>query len=351
MKLRILSFILVISIATALCGCSNIETPPGPTPEITAPIEPAPETPVPETELPVIPSEELPAFLFEDVSKLEFYFSSGAGGWRTTLRINSDGSFEGVHSDSEMGITGDDYPDGTYYICQFRGSFTTPKKLNDYTYSFSLESLEYEQSDAVEIIDGIRYVNSTPYGIEGGEEFHLYLPGTPLSQLPELYIDWIRNDYYTAEGAEEPILPFYGLYNVTEECGFSSYKVFTPVEAIYEEISIAETSYNELEKMLDDPYLTQADMNIHSYELFLVWDNALNTIWNILKTNLDAETMAQLTEEEIVWITEKEAAMEEAGKECEGGSIYPCIVNGVATEYTRARVYVLAEYAKLIPAE
>jgi len=348
LKLRILSFILVISLSVALCGCSNTETPPEPTPENIAPVDPAPETPVPETEPPVIPTEELSSLSFEDISNLEFYFSSGAGGWRTILHISADGSFGGEFSDSDMGDMGDDYPNGTYYYCQFAGKFTSPEKVNDYTYRVRIDALEYSRPDSVEIIDGVRYVYSTPYGIEGAEEIHIYLPGTPLSQLPEPYLEWVFRSVLS-EG--ESTLPFYGLYNVTEGCGFSSYKIMTPAENIAEQVKLAETSGAEIDKLLEDPYLTQTDMNIHSYELFLVWDNALNTIWNILKANLDPETMAQLTDEEIAWIIEKEAAMEEAGKECEGGSIYPCIVNGVATEYTRERVYVLAEYAKLIPAE
>lgn len=349
MKKTIYLLLSISILSCALCGCSEHETPPEATPEATLPVEQAPETTVPSESNPTKePVEEMPDFIFEDISNLEFYFSSGAGGWRTVLHIQSDGTFEGVHSDSEMGVTGEGFPNGTYYICEFSGAFCEPAKINDYTYSFRLDSLVFNNHDDAEIIDGVRYVNSTPYGVEGGEVFYLYLPGAPLSELPDAYLDWMLR---TALDNTASTLPFYGLYNVTEECGFSSYKIMTPAENIAEQIKLAETSGNEIDKLLEDPYLTQTDMNIHSYELYLVWDNALNTIWNILKANLDPETMAQLTEEEIVWITEKEAAMEEAGKECEGGSIYPCIVNGVATEYTRARVYVLAEYAKLIPAE
>lgn len=349
MKLRILLLIISITVIVALCGCSNSDIAPEPTPETTHPIEQTTEPSTLETEEPAEPTEELPAFMFDDVSNLEFYFASGAGGWRTILHIKADGSFEGVHSDSEMGITGEDYPNGTYYICEFGGAFSAPEKVNDYIYSFNLESLVYSPSDVVEIIDGVRYVNSTPYGIENGEEFYLYLPGTPLSELPEGYINWVGRDIYTTENAQEPTLPFYGLYNVTEECGFSSYKMMTQSEIIAATIKQAEDSAAVIEDTLNDPYITQGDMNAASYELYVVWDNALNDIWQILKNNLDEDTMAALTTEEIAWIHEKEAAMEEAGKDVEGGSLYPTVVNTVATEYTQKRVYVLAEYTKLIP--
>ena len=43
-------------------------------------------------------------------------FASGAGGWSTELTLNPDGSFNGNYHDSEMGDTGEDYPNGSMYI-------------------------------------------------------------------------------------------------------------------------------------------------------------------------------------------------------------------------------------------
>ena len=51
-------------------------------------------------------------FSFDDVSHLEFWFGSGVGAWCTTLQIQPDGSFEGQYHDSDMGDTGDGYPNG-----------------------------------------------------------------------------------------------------------------------------------------------------------------------------------------------------------------------------------------------
>ena len=56
---------------------------------------------------------------------LEWSFSSGVGGWSTDLRILEDGSFSGEYHDSEMGETGDGYPDGTVYCCSFTGRMST----------------------------------------------------------------------------------------------------------------------------------------------------------------------------------------------------------------------------------
>ena len=39
-----------------------------------------------------------------------FYFSSGAGGWATELKVYADGTFEGHYYDSDMGDRGNGYP-------------------------------------------------------------------------------------------------------------------------------------------------------------------------------------------------------------------------------------------------
>ena len=47
-----------------------------------------------------------------------------------------------------------------------------------------------------------------------------------------------------------------------------------------------------------------------------------------------------------MWIAEKEKAVEEAGKEVEGGSMYSLVVNMKAAELTEERVYELYELLK-----
>ncbi len=59
-----------------------------------------------------------------------------------------------------------------------------------------------------------------------------------------------------------------------------------------------------------------------------------------------AEEMAVLTEEELRWIADKEAAVQEAGVEFEGGSMQPLIMNQKAAALTRDRVYELADKLK-----
>ena len=88
------------------------------------------------------------------------------------------------------------------------------------------------------------------------------------------------------------------------------------------------------------------DLNEASAEEYELWDDELNQIWARLKETLDEDTMKKLTEEERQWVAEKEAAIKEAGAECEGGSMQPMLENLKGAELTRERVYELADMLK-----
>ncbi len=126
------------------------------------------------------------------VYPLTFAFSSGAGGWMTELYLNEDGSFTGEFRDGEMGDRADAYPNGTVLICKFSGKFAPAERLDMYTYSTKLVELTTEHTDGEEWIeDGVRYVASYPYGLDGGEDFQIYLPNTPVTMLSEdAYMWW-----------------------------------------------------------------------------------------------------------------------------------------------------------------
>lgn len=161
------------------------------------------------------------ALQFSELSKYQFEFSSGVGAWQTILVINEDGTFQGYFSDSDMGDTGEGYPNGIVYSSTFAGKFTTPARINDYTYSMTIEyiSLE-EEAGSEEIIDGIKYIYCEPYGLEGAKEIHVYTPKAPVKELPEGFLSWVQ---YQVDEAE--YLPFYGLYHVETGNGFSSYEI------------------------------------------------------------------------------------------------------------------------------
>ncbi len=166
--------------------------------------------------------------LLPDDLPLEFGFSSGVGAWGTYLTLYPDGYFEGAYHDSDMGDLGEEYPNGTTYLCPFFGQFENIVQVDAYTYSMDLAELYIEDLGAGAeewIEDGVRYIASEPYGLEYGERFYLYTPQAPMAELPSEFLDW-RGMWMAEEADWEGALGSYGLYN--EEMG---YGFFTdPVE-------------------------------------------------------------------------------------------------------------------------
>lgn len=107
----------------------------------------------------------------------------------------------------------------------------------------------------------------------------------------------------------------------------------------------AESKATELQKKLqEDASLTQTDMNMLSYEIYQIWDDVLNELWNTLKLTLDQEKMDNLLEEQRAWIVTKEEEVKQAAEAVSGGSLAPLVSNQKAAELTRTRVYELASY-------
>ena len=153
-----------------------------------------------------------------DSLPIDLEFSSGVGAWGTGLTLAADGSFSGEYHDSDMGDSGDDYPDGTVYLCNFSGKFTEIKQLDDHSYSLTLEELSSDYEQGKEWVeDGVRYVSSEPYGVEQGKDFILYLPDTPTDGLNEEFLSWWPGQY---QEGQSDTLDFYGLYNVDMGYGF-----------------------------------------------------------------------------------------------------------------------------------
>ena len=285
-------------------------------------------------------------FSLENLFDRVFYFSSGAGAWSTELFINGDGTFRGIYHDTDMGVSGENYPNGTLYFCEFTGTFDGPEKIDEFTYKLRLASIEYKyEPEKEEIIDGVRNIYSTAYGLDDGEEFYLYLPGAKLAELPEEYLMWVG--YYNLENTTETELPYYGLYNVNMEQGFSSYvyEEQSLLERITMEISFAEESDTELRAKLQEA-TTQLDMNTIGEELFQTWDAVLNVVWKLLESELDDATMEALRTEEREWIAFKDADVEAVGAEYEGGSAQPLDKAMKAADLTKERVYELKKYAE-----
>jgi hypothetical protein len=149
---------------------------------------------------------------------MDLVFSSGAGGWSTTLTLSEDGSFTGAFSDSEMGERDEnEYPNGTVYVCNFSGQFKDIKKVNDYTYSMTLDSVKVAEDDE-KIEDGIRYKAGEPSGMDSGKEIYFYTPDAPVSELPEAFLSWWQE---STDGSAT--LDCYAIYNKSADSGFFEY--------------------------------------------------------------------------------------------------------------------------------
>ena len=151
-----------------------------------------------------------------------YLFTSGAGGWATEMEISGDGTFYGEFHDSDMGASGEGY-DSTLYYSKFSGTFTNPQKVNAYTYSFELDSIQYENiPDSEEIktegSDRIRVVYSEVYGLEPGL-IYAYTASAPVSTLPEGLMSWI-NMLLGEESNDKEILSANSLFVVEPEYGW-----------------------------------------------------------------------------------------------------------------------------------
>ncbi len=145
-------------------------------------------------------------------------FSSGVGAWYTSLTFGKDGAFTGEYHDSNMGETGEGYPNGTVYECLFRGQMVLTECLDANTFRLQVKELtKTEEGETESIEDGVRYVAAEPYGLKAGNELTLYLPGTPVEGLPEGFLPWSHLNEMEDRPDE---LPFAALWNEAENAGF-----------------------------------------------------------------------------------------------------------------------------------
>ena len=109
---------------------------------------------------------------------------------------------------------------------------------------------------------------------------------------------------------------------------------------------------DEAEKIQEysDAYLitatTQYQLNYESGVVFEKWDVLLNKVYQYLKVILTDVEFSYLEEKEIQWIKDKEAAINEAAKDFEGGSAETHVRNSTAITYTKERCYYLISLIK-----
>ena len=357
MRKRIGAFVTAVMMAFAVCSCGNNEIEKN-TVNTNSQTEmskeeeandtesmesnPSETTENPKSEIENIENKNETTFSFADLKGTQFVFASGAGAWSTELYISEDGSFKGTYQDSDMGSTGEGYPNGTRYFCKFTGQFTEPVKVNEYTYSLQISDIQYaNEVGTEEILDEVLYVYSEAYGLQRAENILIYLPDAPVKELPESFMSWVKGSYYEDLDTEITELPFYGLYNDAEECGFSSYNI---KESLEQMLSFTEERAAELEHSIQNDDLTQNEYNLKTKELYDMWDADLNTVWNDLKKVLPEAEMQELLTKQREWIAWKEEEIQKVGADYEGGSMQPMVRNLKAAELTKIRTYELMKY-------
>lgn len=93
---------------------------------------------------------------------------------------------------------------------------------------------------------------------------------------------------------------------------------------------------------LDEQYDgTTYDMRMAANEEYKRWDDALNEIYGVLKTQLSDSEMKALSKEEQEWIEEKERKANEEAEKYEGGTIAPFMHMSSLAQSTKERCYEL----------
>ena len=111
-------------------------------------------------------------------------------------------------------------------------------------------------------------------------------------------------------------------------------------------LATVEAQSNVIKASLENDPLPQVDMNMKSEELRQLWDAALTTMLDKAKSALPAAEWKALTEAQNAWTAATETAVAAAGKDWEGGSMYPLVVNMEEAKLTEARVYEIYEMLK-----
>lgn len=152
--------------------------------------------------------------VFAIVAGKRFGHSSGHGAWGVGIEVAEDGSFNGEYHDTNMGESGEGYPHGTIRQCKFYGKFNNVSKIDEYTYTCELEYLYNEVPEGTEeIVDLVRHIYTGAYGMEGGSNFLILLPGKPRSELTPGMLNWYGNT--TGEGQDPSgVITRYCIYNV-----------------------------------------------------------------------------------------------------------------------------------------
>lgn len=248
---------------------------------------------------------------FKFLSGYNYEFSSGAGGWSDDFQIEKDGYFHGYYHDSDMGDTGDDYPNGTRYICEYEGHFADIKKVDEYTYTMKMTDLTVTTEPDEYIEDSIKYIPIGPYALDAADEIQIYLPGKPVDDFSDDLKWWLSIDYQDQQDTLER------LALVNDDQGICSYERMSAKEEAQSLYDGAKQSYDAYNEELVNAVTTAEMTEITSAQAKAV-DEVLNSLWILVKYNTDESTFEKILAEQRQWIADKEEALDQYSPEVNG---------------------------------
>jgi len=142
----------------------------------------------------------------------KFAFADDSGMWANFLALNRDGSFASAYTDVVPEETGEGYPNGTVYYCDYEDAFRNIQQVNSYTWTMTLEVEEGEMEFGEAWVENnVCYVFTEPFGLAGGTTFSLYSPDAPLDELDEEFLMWWPN--YGNQTEEQTTLGCWAICN------------------------------------------------------------------------------------------------------------------------------------------
>ena len=281
--------------------------------------------------------EESAGITFEELSKYNYSLCSGAGAWSDDFTIEKDGYFHGYYHDMDMGDTGDDYPNGTMYTCDYEGHLSNIQRIDEYTCKMEVSDIKVTSSDTEYIQGGGRYVPSEPYALGGTSEIEIYLPGKPTSEITEDLQAWIGLVYL--DDVPEKIDNI-ALINTEQSVGMTSYERKEAKAEAKDFYNSAKESYDYYNECLQSAMTTAEMVDITSAQAEAV-DGMLNEIWILVKYNTDEDTFNNALEEQRAWLSDRDKKLEELPDD---GTLAPVDYNGLYAELTLDRCEELLKY-------
>ena len=266
-------------------------------------------------------------FRYADIQDLEFQtLLATTCAWVT---IHEDGSMEGVCDLVLSGENGEDAPLSRVYN-SFVGQLENFQQDSPYLVKTCIKNLSLAEVPEV-IRVPIKPLENEYGDLNVGDEIQIFLPGAPVSALPESF-----QRLYLENGEFDDYL----FYDVNTEFGFLPVNDKPELHRkVLKAMKQAEMCYLECEKELSaNRNLSQADINSIIQQEYEAWDQALNEVWGILKEILPRDKMDALTQVQLHWIAEKEAAAEKAVEEAGGSSMAITAYYVTAQRYTEERL-------------